>query len=135
MEEVLSVQIIILVNHIMHELNDKDFTIKSDGIYVKHKMFKDKQGLLFFKAEWCGHCQRAKPELQQVSDAVGMAFPVCMIDCDKNTKVTKAIGIEGFPTFKYVNRQGKITTDYNGSRDSQYILEAICKKAKVCKRN
>ena len=119
----------------MQELKDKDFSIKSDGVYVKHKMFRDKQGLIMFKAEWCGHCQRTKPQLQQVSDAVGSAFPVCMVDCDENTKVPEALGVQGYPTLKFINRQGKITSDYNGSRDSQDILEAICKKAKVCKRN
>ena len=118
----------------MLELKNKDFVYSPNGIYVKHKMLNDKQGLLFFKAEWCGYCQRAKPELQQVSDALGEAFPICIIDCDKNKKVTRELRIEGFPTFKFVNRQGKITTDYNGSRDSRAILEAICKKAKVCKR-
>ena len=118
----------------MIELKDKDFEVKPTGIYIKHKLFNDKQGLVMFKAEWCGYCQRAKPELSKASDAVGTAFPIAMIDCDKNKKIPMAAGIVGYPTIKYVNRNGKLMNNYEGPRKSDDILDVICKKAKLCKK-
>jgi thiol-disulfide isomerase/thioredoxin len=117
----------------MIELNDKDFHVKNDTLFVNHKDFKSKQGLIMFKAEWCGHCQNAKPQMQLVSDATGMAFPIGLVDGDNSKLSTKLAGVEGYPTLIFVNVSGKVSGNYNGNRDASEILKAICNKSKVCR--
>lgn len=119
----------------MLTLNDKDFTVKNNSLYVRHKDFKDKQGLVMFKAEWCGHCQRAKPEFSKASDLLGKSFPIAMIDCDKNKYAPRVAKVQGFPTIKFIDRNGKLSDDYEGPREVAEILSAVCAKAKVCKKN
>jgi thiol-disulfide isomerase/thioredoxin len=115
-------------------LNDTDFYVKNNSLFIKHKDFKSKQGLIMFKAEWCGHCQKAKPEMQLVSDAVGKAFPIAFVDCDDNKLAPKLAGVEGFPTLIFVDVSGKVSGDYSGPRDASNILKTICDKSKVCRR-
>ena len=118
----------------MLELTDKDFAVKNNQLHIRHKDFKDKQGIVMFKTEWCGHCRRAKPEFATASDILGKSFPIATIDCDKNTYAPRMAGVEGYPTIKFIDRNGKISGDYTGERETGYILQIVCDKAKVCKR-
>ena len=116
----------------MIELNDKDFNIKKGKLVVGHKDFKGKQGLVMFKTDWCGYCQRAKPEFAKVADILGKSFPIGMIDCDRNKLAPKTAGVTGYPTIKFCDSKGNLTEDYLSERDSSTILKVVCKKAKQC---
>ena len=118
----------------MIELTDKDFLVKNNSLIVKHKDFKDNQGIIMFKTEWCGHCQRAKPEFSNAADILGKSFPIATIDCDENKYAPRMAGVSGYPTIKFIDRNGKISGDYEGDREVGPILQVICDKAKVCKR-
>lgn len=118
----------------MINLKESNIEKKNGSVYIKHPSLTGKKGMVMFKAEWCGHCQRAKPEMKKVSNILGSSFPVCMIDCDENPKAAKMAGIEGYPTIKFVDAKGKITGDYNGERSHSEIIKTICRRDGVCKK-
>jgi thiol-disulfide isomerase/thioredoxin len=118
----------------MIELKDKDFHVIGGKIAVRHKDFKGKQGLVMFKTDWCGYCQRAKPEFEEASDILGSSFPIGIIDCDSNKLATKAAGVVGYPTIKFCDNKGKLTDNYAAERTTGSILKTVCEKAKKCPR-
>jgi thiol-disulfide isomerase/thioredoxin len=89
-------------------------------------------GLVMVKADWCGYCKRAMPELQKVSNMTGNAYPIYKIDADKNKSLVNSMGVNGYPTIMFIERDGKLSEKYEGERDSKSILDKICKKARKC---
>lgn len=110
----------------MIELSQKDFSIEGNKLKSNKNIFKQMGGMIVFKADWCGHCRRLLPELEEVSSNTGQLYPIVIIDADKNPQLVKKAGINGFPTVKFVNKQGYIKSDYSGGRTASDILEAIC---------
>ena len=45
------------------------------------EMTQGKKGLVAFKAPWCGHCKKLKPDWDKLSDAVNVM--VAEVDCTK----------------------------------------------------
>jgi thiol-disulfide isomerase/thioredoxin len=78
-------------------------------LYMKNKPNKEKfenakKVLYFFRAEWCGHCQRFKPVWDEfVHDAMTSSeFPnveIVELDIDKEESkpLMKKHGVQGFP--------------------------------------
>lgn len=108
------------------ELDQNDFTIQKGQIKYNKPIFKQMGGIIVFKADWCGHCKRLLPELQQLSNSTGLLYPITLIDADKNSDLVSKAGIQGFPTIKFVNNKGILKSAYEGARTASDILEAIC---------
>lgn len=89
-------------------------------------------GLLMVKANWCGHCQKTLPELENVASMVGKAFDIYILDADENPGFVKKAKIMGFPTIVYINKKGAIDERFSDIRHSANILKFICKKSLVC---
>ena len=117
----------------MLTLKDSNFTVKNGKVYLTNTKFKGKQGLVMFHVDWCGHCKRAKPEFELASDAMGTVFPIGGVDCDANPKVTKALKIEGYPTIKHIEKDGRVSDNYTGERKSNAILSEICNRSRICR--
>lgn len=112
----------------MIELKQSDFIVDGKTIKCNKPIFKQMGGMIVFKADWCGHCQRLLPELHEVSANTGQLYPIAIIDADKNPKLVEAAKIRGFPTVKFINKSGVIMSAYEGGRSASDILEAICEK-------
>jgi thiol-disulfide isomerase/thioredoxin len=110
----------------MIELTQKDFILSGKKLKVNNKLFKQMGGMVVFKADWCGHCRRLLPELEEVSSNTGRLYPIVIVDADKNPQIIQKANIQGFPTVKFVDKHGYIKSDYSGGRTASDILEAIC---------
>ena len=108
------------------ELTEQDFT---RGII---RRAQGSGGMVIFKADWCGYCVRTLPELEKVATQTGTIYPIYKVDVDKNPKITKELGITGFPTIFFVNRDGSIGDKYIDERSSRKFLKEICNKTKNC---
>lgn len=66
------------------------FENKKDGVFA------------FFYADWCGHCQRAKPAWNELeNNATGLGVNLAKINSDEQPDVVKQHGVSGFPTIRY----------------------------------
>lgn len=87
--------------------------------------------LLFVKADWCGHCKAAKPELAKAAAVLGSVLPVRVVDSEKNKDFIATLGVEGFPTIIFRNAAGRMKT-YNGERTGRKIADWACAQSGGC---
>jgi thiol-disulfide isomerase/thioredoxin len=115
-------------------LKTSDFQTGGSGnVYVNKKITNGEPGILLIHASWCGHCKRFTPTYQGISQKLNknrLAFPCVAIESEElkkdNGQLSKALSIEGYPTIKFFDQNGKIIGDYNGGRDEKEILNNIC---------
>jgi len=85
-------------------------------------------GALFaVTAEWCGHCnalKRSVPQAQKLS-----LFDFFWLDGDKSPahqQKAQQMGIEGFPSMYFIERNGYLTP-YNGGRSPEQLARVFHK--------
>lgn len=77
--------------------------------------------LVLFYADWCGHCQKVKPEWEKAASAINKdEKKMIMVNCgegtDEDQKVMKKYNVDGYPTIiKFVNGTPSL---YRGDRDA-----------------
>lgn len=81
--------------------------------------------LLFVNVDWCGHCKRARPIMEQVSGVLGSVVPVYDVNGEERPDLAKALGVRGFPTIIYVSEDGK-PYRYEGDRTQDAITSFVC---------
>lgn len=72
-----------------------------------------KKGMVAFKAPWCGHCKKLKPDWDTLSDNVDVL--IGEVDCTVEKDLCSKHGVQGFPTIKYTNGYG--WEKYESGRD------------------
>lgn len=80
--------------------------------------------VILYYAEWCGHCQRFKPEWAKLKDELekkGMKW--AEYESEKDGQKMEEENIEGFPTI-IILMNGK-KNEYNGQRTSSDIMNFI----------
>jgi thiol-disulfide isomerase/thioredoxin len=117
------------------KLESKDFILKSDEVYINTNITKKNPGMLFVYANWCGFCVKFKSTFNELQQQLGSDFPLVSledIELNKNTTLSKSLQVQGFPTIKFFDQNGKIIGNYNKNRDKQTIIEHICKVYHHC---
>jgi len=84
-------------------LTTDDFEEKTTG----------KKGMVAFKAPWCGHCKKLKPDWDKLADNVDVL--IGEVDCTVEKDLCSKHGVQGFPTIKYTNGYG--WDKYESGRD------------------
>jgi thiol-disulfide isomerase/thioredoxin len=65
--------------------------------------------LAFVYADWCGHCQRFKPTMEQLENLPGRSVQTVRIRDDMFPKTSlSSAKIEGYPTLMLVDKTGKV---------------------------
>ena len=73
--------------------------------------------VLIFYANWCGHCNKAKPEFQKASEKGNGKVVMINVDEPSGKELKEKYSIKGFPTIlkvsngNYVKYQGERTCD------------------------
>lgn len=116
------------------ELNENDFTVSGNFVYVKNV---NSPGMLFIHANWCGHCKRFMPIFKNLQKKLGKNFPCLSIEnneLEKANGLSSALNIEYFPTIKFFDQYGKIINTYpdNLTRDEKSINKYICEVYHHC---
>ena len=80
--------------------------------------------LVLFYAPWCGHCQKIKPEYDNLMKKYknNKKHRVAMINCDDHKEFSKKNGITGFPTIRYyTNPKEDKFVEYLGERSENAL--------------
>jgi len=82
--------------------------------------------LVWFYADWCGHCKRMKKEWDNASNKVnGKMVKIDLGDDNSETKkISERYNIEGFPTILLLHN-GEKQAEYNQERTAQ-AFETYC---------
>ena len=108
----------------------------SDSNMANPSRHKSEAKLMFFSADWCPHCKKAKPEWDKISSEYAKKeigyyeiIPEA-VDCtDGENRLIQEYSIDGYPTVimikdgKRVNFSGRITEE-----NLQQFVESECKK-------
>lgn len=89
--------------------------------------------VLFAKAEWCPHCQDAKPELEEAASMLGSVLPVYAVDSERNADTIRKLKVQAFPTIMYQSAEGKVV-EYKGERKGKKIGDWACAQSGMCGR-
>ena len=85
------------------------------------ELFKKDTEFIMYYADWCPHCQTAKPYFKQLKDELngnminGEKVIITMVDADAEKDKVEKAGVGGFPTFHLVKNGTVIKFD--GERD------------------
>jgi thiol-disulfide isomerase/thioredoxin len=116
------------------ELTPKDF-VKSNGkIYINHPKIKGYKAMMLISASWCGHCKALKQPYANAAGQLKNVFVLANVDAVKYPELVNSLAVAGFPTIKYIDKNGVPYKDFKGERTVSGILEDICQEAQKCTR-
>jgi len=113
----------------VQEMQPNDFKITNLQKNIEPKY--DQPILIVFYAHWCPHC--SDPTMMSFIESLGSVLPkksnvkVGAFNCDYNDKhrdIANNLGINGFPTIRYINKNKK-SADYQGPTDIKNILKFL----------
>ena len=96
------------------------------GFTTRREGFASGAELLIVKAEWCGHCKKAKPHFEKLVKASpvkmqdGSEVTIRMLDSDADKAEVNALNVKGFPTILY--RSGSTSQEYPGERTYDGVM-------------
>lgn len=112
-----------------------DLVIQGNKVKVHDHITKNAPGILFVWAKWCGHCTNFIPVFNNIESKIGHKFIMLNIEdteLKKRPELTRALGVNGFPTIKFFDQFNQIEADYIGQRDEASLLNSICKIYHYC---
>jgi thiol-disulfide isomerase/thioredoxin len=100
------------------------FTIKNEG-FANQELSK---GVFFtmYYADWCGHCQRAKPEFMKLGSTQtigGKQVQMRMVNPETNPDDKADVDVKGYPTI--VLKKGTTIIEYSGERIHSAFLSFL----------
>ena len=130
--------------------------IDNSNSNVEHFGSRSEDVFVMFYAPWCGHCKNAEPHFDRTFDNIAVDYEdylqgnysrqdgklaLVKVNGDKHPKLCEKMGVEGFPTFKYISGvkdkeslQGANIDDYSDPRN-QPAFEDYCKAIIVSREN
>lgn len=82
---------------------------------------------VMYYADWCPHCQTAKPELEKLGTKQTIGGTTVQIQKMEEKDIPEAVkpNIRGYPTIQLLNPDGSVKADYEGERTAAGFLEFL----------
>lgn len=90
--------------------------------------FNNGNAFTMYGVEWCGHCQKTKPEILKLKESPPSNCDINIIDCEKNAELCKNEGVQGYPTCKLSKSDGSVVP-YSGERTESAFRQFIKKNS------
>jgi len=98
-----------------------DEPVKEGKLYILNdKSFRGQVSrgdhFVMMYAPWCGHCQRLKPDWEQLAKKPGVkGVSIAKVDCTASGTICSDFKVKGYPTLLYFRNGDKIDT-YEGAK-------------------
>lgn len=106
------------------------FTSRSFTLSVQG--FENPTGkFVMYYADWCPHCQTAKPEMKNLGSIQtigGKKVAIAMVE-EKDIPAEIKPTISGYPTIQLQNADGSLKAEYSGDRTTAGFLEFLKQNA------
>ena len=122
-----------VVGYMVYLYSRPKLLTKINGDSDNSQTSKSDAEIIFFFADWCPHCKKAKPHWEEVKQVYsgkvvnGYTMVFTEVDCSKETeemkKTTAEYEIEGYPTIKLV-KDGQII-EYDAKPDKSTLEKFI----------
>ncbi len=82
--------------------------------------------LVLVYADWCGHCQRFKPDWKNLSKTPARNMPMVAVrdDALKNSPLNNLVNPEGYPTVAVVNKASNVSVNLP-TRDPEVLKNVV----------
>jgi thiol:disulfide interchange protein len=86
-----------------------------------------------FGAEWCGWCKKMDEITFADKDVIRLSkkFTSLKLDWEKDKEIFEMYGIEGFPTFIFMDSKGKEIHRVRGFKNPQLFIEEMKRALKI----
>jgi hypothetical protein len=96
--------------------------------YKRSEGFENSKNLIICKAEWCGHCQKAKDDFDQLAGSPivlndGTNVNVKILDADHDKSEISKYNVKGYPSI--LIEHGEEINEYSGPRTYTDIIEFL----------
>ncbi len=83
--------------------------------------------LLFFYADWCGHCSKMKPIVGELYEEYSeqVFFVAFNIDDEESKAYSAQFEVRGVPTFVFMTNAGTVIEKYAGERPKGDLVKSI----------
>lgn len=117
-----------VIGYIVYVYSRPKLLTKINGDSNDQQSSNNDAEIMFFFADWCPHCKKAKPHWEEVKQSYsgkvvnGYTMVFTEIDCSKETeemkKITAEYEIEGYPTIKLIKDGQVIEYDAKPDKDT-----------------
>jgi thiol-disulfide isomerase/thioredoxin len=112
-------------------------------IYLRHKKPSSKESyentkstMYFFKADWCGHCQKFTPTWDKLIEKCNkdglypdVEFEVLNVDKPESQELIRSHGVKGFPHISIDKHDGQAPVAYSGNRELSDLFSFLEKNS------
>ena len=109
------------------------------GVFSSHSVLfgsiqgfeNNNQKFVMYYADWCPHCQTAKPELKNLGSIQTIGDKKVAIAMIEEKDIPDAVKptISGYPTIQLQNADGSLKAEYSGDRTTAGFLEFLKQNA------
>jgi len=100
------------------------FSVKKEGFATMIQQHT--HTLTMYYADWCGHCQRAKPEFGKLGSTQtigGKQVSIRLVNPETHPDDAVGVDIRGYPTI--ILKAGDKSTEYSGERSQSGLLSFL----------
>lgn len=107
----------------VRELNINDFDIGGAKCITNN----DKSGALIFYQAWCPHCRTIVDDVVSANKSLGNRHIILAVhgQTPRNDEIFDRFGIMGIPSIKFMKKDGSVSSDFEGERTANNLIEFI----------
>ena len=107
----------------VRELNINDFDIERAKCITNN----DKSGALVFYQAWCPHCRTIVDDVASANKSLGNKHIILAVhgQTPRNNEIFERFGIMGIPSIKFMKKDGSVTSNFEGKRTANNLIEFI----------
>ena len=121
------------MSHIKN-LNGNDFFVRNNQVYINPHILNNKPFMLLVWGDFCHYCHEFMPDYKKLSLQTNR-FNFLALEAKemkKNTMLSNALQIKGYPTILFGNVKGLVAEEFNGNRDINTLVGKIKSVCKYC---